>query len=156
MKHCPYCGKDFADEIELCPVDGRRLEPFGEAPVSTPPAPAIRQQYVMSPEETRFWQRMTFRQFAILMVRLQAVWLFFNAIVEGTYLLNYLNLSSPYGAYFTMSPSAKLSLFLLILRIILHVAAAIAVIQKAEAILGWLVKDSVQEQPPVPDEKQTG
>ena len=43
-------------------------------------------QYVISTEEQRFWERMTFRQFAILIIRVQAVWLLFDAVVEGTYL----------------------------------------------------------------------
>jgi hypothetical protein len=153
MKHCPYCGKDFADELVTCPSDGRQLEPSGAAPVSASPAQVPPRQYVMSPQEARFWQRMTFRQFAVLIIRIQALWLFLDAIVEATYLVNYLNLSSPYGSYFTLSPASKLSLFLLILRIILHVAAAIAIIQKAEAVLGWLVKDSVQEQSSEANEK---
>jgi len=153
MKHCNYCGKDFTDEFEMCPIDGRRLVPIADAEVPGEFVPEPIPPYQISPAEKRFWERMTFRQFAILIIRLQSIWMLFNAAVEATYVLGYLDLSSPISTFSLLSSTSKFNLFLLILRIIMHVAAAVFLIQKAEVILSWLVKDSVQEQPPVSDEK---
>ena len=153
MKHCNYCGKDFTDEFEMCPIDGRRLVPIADAEVPGEFVPEPVPPYQISPAEKRFWERMTFRQFAILMVRLQAVWLLFNIGLDSTSLLSYFNFSSPSASYFTMSSAQKFTLFLLILRIILRFALIVFLIQKAEVILSWLVKDFVQEQPAVPEEK---
>ena len=91
---------------------------------------------------------MTFRQFAILIVRLQAVWLLFYAVVDVTYLPRYLNLSSSVSSYAALSRAGRLDLLLLILRFLLHVAVAVALIQHAEKVLSWLVKDDIPKQPP--------
>ncbi|MGH7972137.1 MAG: hypothetical protein ACREIC_25770, partial [Limisphaerales bacterium] len=86
-------------------------------------------------EEQRFWERMTFRQFAALFLRLQAIWLLWYAALELTNIPAYIERS--YAGVIHFSPGA----FRIILRVILHVAAAVAVIQYAERILSWLVRD---------------
>ena len=86
---------------------------------------------------------MTFRQFAILMIRLQALYLLFYAAVDATYLSRYFTFFSTVSAYSALSPAAKLDLLMLLLRIIAHVAAAIFLIQHGERVLSWLVKDCV-------------
>ena len=103
----------------------------------------------MSDEERRFWERMTFRQFAILMVRLQAVWFLFYAVLDVTYLPRYFPRPRGSSSYYS-SLYAQMSLdqFLAIFRIILNAAAAVALIQYAERVLSWLVKDSVLKQTP--------
>lgn len=103
----------------------------------------------MSDEERRFWERMTFRQFAILMVRLQAVWFLFYAVLDVTYLPRYFPRPRGSSSYYS-SLYAQMSLdqFLAIFRIILNAAAAVALIQCAERVLSWLVKDSVLKQTP--------
>jgi hypothetical protein len=139
MKKCNYCGFENPNEAVQCvtchtplvvPSQTAQPEPSGE--------------YVISPEEKCFWERMTFRQFAILMIRLQAVWLLFYAVIDATYLPRYFSLSSRSPLYTQIS----FTVFLAILRIILHVAVAVALIQHAERVLGWLVKDCIPKPPP--------
>src|SRR6266478_6535209 len=89
MKHCTYCGKEYSDEVEVCPTDGKPLQHAGEQRAAEPPPAVVPNRDMISPEERRFWERMTFRQFAILTVRLQAVWLLFYAVIDVTYLPRY-------------------------------------------------------------------
>jgi hypothetical protein len=103
---------------------------------------------MISPEERHFWERMTFRQFAILTVRLQAVWLLFYAVIDLTYLPRYLTRVRGTSSYSPLYTQMSLDTFLAIVRIILHVAAAVALIQYAERALSWLVKDSISKPPP--------
>lgn len=97
---------------------------------------------------------MTFRQFAILMVRLQAIWLFFYSALTLTYLLDDISLAR--GMRFPLSeePALRRAMFWLVVRLLLHVAAGFALIVYAERFLSWLVKDSVQKQQP--EEEMTG
>lgn len=139
MKKCTYCGLENPDEAVMCSTC--RTEFVAPSQLSSPDPSG---EYVISPEEKRFWERMTFRQFAILMIRLQAVWLLFYAVVDATYLPRYFRFSSPYPLYKQIS----FDVFLAILRIILHLAAAVALIQHAERVLSWLVKDCISEPPP--------
>lgn len=91
---------------------------------------------------------MTFRQFAVLIIRLQAVWLVFDAIVDLSYLPTYIarfNNSSPTSFSYG---DVRRTLFLAILRTILHFAAAVALIQYADRVLSWLVRDWIQKPPP--------
>lgn len=97
--------------------------------------------HIISPEEQRFWERMTFRQFAVFLIRLQAVWLIFYAILEATYLLPYL---MPY-VHFT--PYA----FMIMFRGAAHLALAIICIRQADRIVSWFVKDLIPKSPPVSD-----
>jgi len=148
MKHCPYCGKEYPDEVDVCPTDNQRLQPIGEqagskiaSALPTPPRDEI------SPEEQRFWERMTFRQLAILIVRIQAVWMIYNGVIEITYLSRYIDLfirSSVYARPI-MSPYETRELIMLVLRIFIHFAVAIFLIQKAEKVLSWFVRDYVEE-----------
>lgn len=142
MKHCTYCGKEYPDEIENCPTDGTLLRRVGEQ-ITNSPVHNIPKCDTLSPEEKRFWERMTFRQFAILMVRLQAMWLLFHAAIDATYLPTYF--AKPRGLLSSSPLYTQISLgaFLMILRILLNVAAAIALIQYAERVIGWLVKDLI-------------
>ena len=80
MKHCTYCGKEYPDNLEVCPIDGEQLRGTGETPTQLVDADA--QSNVISTAEQHFWERMTFRDFGIVIVRLQALWILFPAIVE--------------------------------------------------------------------------
>ncbi len=108
-----------------------------------------------SPQEIRFWERMTFRQFAVLMIRLQALWLLFNAAIDLTYLPRYLSRWLEGSSYSVVSIELKRELALAIFRIVLHVVAALLVIQHAERLLSWLVKDWVAKHPPDPSPEPT-
>jgi hypothetical protein len=147
MKKCTYCGLENPDEAEMC---GTCHTEFVAATQAMQPEPDS--EYVISADEQRFWERMTFRQFAIVIVRLQAVWLLFYAVIDATYLPSYF--ARARGAYSPLYTTVFMNspLFFAILRILLHVALAIALIQYAERVLSWLVKDSIPK--PLPPEKQ--
>jgi len=94
---------------------------------------------------------MTFRQFAVVMIRLQAFWLFLNAAIDLIYLPRYITF------YSTFSRSewivSKRELYTLLLRILIDLGAGVLIIQKAEKILSWVVKDLVSEQEAQPEEQ---
>jgi hypothetical protein len=103
--------------------------------------------HIISVAEARFWERMTFRQFAILIVRIQALWFLVNALLDATYLPRYWPIAGFGESFATMSGARKLELFLMILRFLLNVAAGISCIQFADRIISWLVKDTIPKQP---------
>ena len=141
MKHCPYCGKEYPDDVELCATDNNRL--VSEQPKVTQPAPspAVLRPDEISPEEQRFWERMTFRQFAILIIRLQAVWLFYYAALESIYILRYAIRLSDASSY--SAAAIKQDIFWVVLGVIIRIAAGVWLIQKGERLLSWLVKDDI-------------
>jgi hypothetical protein len=147
MKKCSYCGLENPDEAAQCATCQTDLNP-----AEPPPPPKL----VTALDEQRFWERMTFRQFAALWVRLQAIWLLFNGLLEMTYLPSYINYSYLGGIY--INPGARFGFFLMILRILLHVAAAVALIQFAEKIVSWFIKDWIRNQPDdaMPKRTETG
>jgi hypothetical protein len=101
----------------------------------------------MAPEERRFWEQMTFRQFTILFLRLQAVWLLFYAAIDVTYLPPYFARLNGASSYSASSSGARLGFFLALLRVILHVVAALAVIQYSERVVSWFARDWIPKQP---------
>lgn len=138
MKKCPYCGKQYPDAVEVCPADLQRLLPQDDMISPGRPLPL---RHPTSAEEARFWERMSFRQLAILFIRLQALWFVFYAIVDLLYLVPYFRHPSYASAW--LRRTEILSLFLSILRIIMYFVAALLCIQYAEKILGWLVRNMV-------------
>lgn len=144
MKRCSFCGKEYPDSVAVCPTDRIALDDVvaGQiakpAPDDEPEAPQI------SRAEERFWSRMTFRQFAVLILRIQALWFLFGAVVDSTYLPGYFRRSTEYAPTSSLYSPMKFDLFLAVLRVILHVAAALALLQNSERILSWLVKDNVE------------
>jgi hypothetical protein len=143
MKKCTYCGLENPDEAVMC---GTCHTEFVAPSQSSPSEPSC--AHLISPEEKRFWEQMTFRQFAILIIRLQALWLLFDAVVDSTYLPRYFRGFLSNSSFYTLSPESRFEAFLAVLRVIMHVAAAVALIQYAERVLSWLVKDSVPKQSP--------
>ena len=135
MKKCGYCGLENSDEATHCAT----CQTYLTTPRSTDTPPT---KPVTALDEQRFWERMTFKQFVALFLRLQAVWLLWYAAIDLTYLPGYV------GRSFTGELSLGPGGFRLIIRIILHVAAAVAVIRHAERILSWLVRDWIRNQPP--------
>lgn len=91
---------------------------------------------------------MTFRQFAVLIIRLQALWLFFNAVLDGTYLPYYIREWTIGGSFTRASPAMQLNSWMLLLRIALNVIGGIALILHTEKLLSWMIKDLVPQQPP--------
>ena len=144
MKYCTYCGKEYGDDVEVCPIDNNPVQSMN-AVAGSPPPLEVRTSIAITHDEKRFWERMTFRQFAVLMIRLQALWLFFYAAVDATYLPRYLvrsRLLSNSGAR-----QLDFDSFLALIRIILHIAAGVFLILYAEKVLSWMVKDLVIKAP---------
>jgi hypothetical protein len=137
MKTCGYCGTENPDEATRCATCLTELVAPASAAVPPPET-----KPVTPLEEQRFWERMTFRQFAALFLRLQALWLLWYAVLDLTYLPQYFGRSYVGGIY--LLPGA----FRFIVRLLAHVAAAVAVIQYADRILSWLVRDWIRNQPP--------
>jgi hypothetical protein len=98
--------------------------------------------HIISPEEQRFWERMTFRQFAVFCIRLQALWFFLYAFVYATDLLPYLK---PYIHFTTYA-------YVVLLHVALHLALGIICIRHADRIVSWLVKDIIPKRPTVSDD----
>jgi hypothetical protein len=140
MKKCSHCGLENPDEATQCAGCHTVLS----VPASPDPSPS-HSAPVTSLQVRRFWERMTFRQFVVLFMRLQAVWLLWYAAIDLTYLPDFLRAGFA-GVY--IDPVVKLDFFLLLLRIILHVAAAVAVIRYADGLVNWLVRDWIRNQPP--------
>lgn len=140
MKKCNYCGLENSDAATQCVTCQTDLTEPAAIPSRPQPRP------VTPLEEQRFWERMTFRQFAALFLRLQAIWLLFYAALDLTYFPGYIGRSFEGGFYIT---GVRLNFFLMVLRIILHVAAAVAIIQYADRLLSWLVRDWIRNQPPI-------
>lgn len=137
MKKCGYCGLEHPDEATQCVACHNDLIDAALPVQSVPKA-------MMPPEERRFWEQMTFRQFTILFLRLQAVWLLFYAAIDVTYLPPYfIKLNEPL-LYSSMYSGARLGFFLTLLRIIMHVAAALAAIQYSERLVNWFARDWIQ------------
>ena len=133
MKKCANCGFDSPDEAISCPSCST------DAFVTSSPEAL---GHIISPAEHGFWERMTFRQFAVFLIRLQALWLLFYAVIDATYLTDYL---SPY-VHFT--PHASM----IVVRVVLHVALAIICLRYADRIISWFVKDIIPKPPTTLDE----
>ena len=144
MTKCTYCGFENPNNAAQCESCHTAL--IAQSP---PTLPKPNNEHLLSPEERSFWERMTFRQFAILMVRLQAVWFLFYAVIDVTYLPRYFPRPRGTSSYYSpLYTQMSLDQFLAIFRIILNVAAAVALIQCAERVIRWLVKDSFVKQTP--------
>ena len=132
MKTCANCGLDIPDEEMSCPSCST------DSFVSTSPEAL---GHIISPEEQRFWERMTFRQFAVFTIRLQALWLLFYSVIDATYLTDYLIPS----VYF--SHQAKM----IVVRSALQVGVAIVCLRHADRIVSWFVKDILPKRPKTSD-----
>jgi|ERR1017187_994839 hypothetical protein len=133
MKKCVNCGFESPDEAISCPSCS--TDTFTSA---SPEALG----HIISPGEQRFWEQMTFRQFAVFLIRLQALWLLFYAVIDATYLTDYL---MPY-VHFT--PHACM----IVVRVALNVALAIICIRYADRIVSWFVKDIIPKPPKTLDD----
>jgi len=139
MKKCANCGFESPDDAVSCPACG--TDTFIGS------SSAIGGQ-IISPEEQRFWERMTFRQFAVLIIRIQAVWFLFYAVDVATYLPTYL---SRLRDIFSLAPAyavVRHAFFWALFRLIWHLAGAVVCVRYADRIVSWLVRDLIPR--PVP------
>jgi hypothetical protein len=133
MKKCPYCGRENADDVPKCPECGTTFD-FPRASDSHP-----------VPAEQGFWDRLTLKELALLLVKLQALWVLFPAITELTYLAGYSNTFFPSRRFDFLPFELKQTFHLALLRIALRVAAGIGVFVYAEQLLNWLAKGLIAD-----------
>lgn len=148
MKKCVYCGLENADDAVMCTTCHTQFVP---SPAGLPAA--VRNDYVISPEEWRFWNRMTFRQFAVVILRLAALWCFFEAALEGTLFVRYMMLlpyyiSTPLMSTPRYSYAMSFELITPALRVGLCTVAGFFLYFRGERVLSWLVSSAVQRLPP--------
>ncbi len=146
MKKCVYCGLENADDAVMCATCHTEFVP---TPGGLPPA--LRNEYMISPEEWRYWHRMTFRQFAVVIVRLAGLWCFFTAALESSSLVQYMAVMPffmPNARGIPSYPYALVQLFVPLLRVGVCVIAGFILFSNGERILSWLVRSAVQRQPP--------
>lgn len=139
MKKCPYCGLENPEDAAVYATCKTELDPRPSAPVTPRELP----EYKISPDEQRFWDKMTFRQFAVIVIRIQSLWLFFYAALDLTYLPRYFPPTGYLGTHPSLTTAGTIEVTMTILRIALNVAAGVFLIQKTERILTWLVKDCI-------------
>jgi hypothetical protein len=130
MKKCANCGSENPDDAIDCPVCS--TDTF----ISS--SPEAVGGHIISPEEQRFWERMTFRQFAVFFIRIQALWFIVSAVLYAVDLIPYL---FPY-LHFTRYA------LLIALRVGLNVAGAVVCIRYADRIVSWFVKDVIPRASP--------
>ena len=90
---------------------------------------------------------MTFREFAILIVRLQALWVIFPLVVELTYLPGYFSTFFPSRRFDVLPPDMKQTFYLALLRIALRAAVGMGAFLYADRLLSWLAKGLVNATP---------
>lgn len=144
MKRCKYCGKEYPNDMTVCPIDQNPLQSSNEADIAVGRASEVAENS-MTTNERRFWERMTFRQFAIIFIRIQALWLLFYALIDATYIPGYFTGLHGVSSWTALANENRGRLLLLLFHIFLRIAAAVLLIQKAERILRWLVRDYIQD-----------
>ena len=135
MKTCANCGIQNPDDAMRC-----------QACSTTTFISSSREAiggHIISAEEQRFWQRITFRQFGVFFIRMQSVWFIFYTVYNLTYLPSYFPHFNEIVSGDRRYPLFDTRAFMEVLRIAMNFAAAIACIQFADRIVSWLVKDMV-------------
>ena len=139
MKKCANCGFECHDDMLSCPSCS--TDTF----VSS--SPEASGGHIISPVEQRFWERMTFRQFAVLFIRFQSLWFLTYAIDDATYIPGYISRLHELVSGVVYSEERR-AFYWLLFRILWHVAAFVACIRYADRIASWLVRDTIPKQPP--------
>ena len=140
MKKCINCGFENPDDITSCQSCSTKT-----FVCSSPEAIG---GHIITPEEQHFWEHMTFRQFAILFIRLQALWFLPYAFDEATYLPTYFTRLHHTAFSVAADSDVRRSIFWIFFRIICHIAAMVVCMRYANRIASWLVRDSIPRQPP--------
>jgi hypothetical protein len=141
MKKCTYCGLENPDEAAMCSTCHTE---FG---TESPPTldPPFSREYVMSPEEQRFWEMVTFRKILIVIMRILGLWLLFSAALQATLLVPTLITLAQIESVSPMASRYNSEFVLAIVRLFCYVAAGLALLNYTEKLLGWLVKDLVSK-----------
>jgi hypothetical protein len=135
MKNCLQCGLDHPDDAARCRACG--LATF----VSS--SPDATGGYNISHTEQLYWEHMTFRQFAVLFIRIEALWFIFHGVSGLTYLVSRLTRSQE-SDFLPLAVSAfDLYTLLAALRPLLFFAAAAICLKYPERMVSWLTKDLI-------------
>ena len=106
--------------------------------------------YIVSPAEQRFWEKMSFRQFAVLFVRLQAIWMVLDGVLSAVTLQTYFSRMHDIFSDFGNHSEAKHAFFWALFRVLWHAAGAIICIRYADRIVSWLIKNLIPKHPTSP------
>jgi hypothetical protein len=87
----------------------------------------------------------TIKHLVVALIRLQALWMFFYAAYGVTYLPTYFRNYHHAVLYSPSYAEAKFSLMMELLRILMHIAAGILIVQYTVPLLNFLLKDSDDE-----------
>lgn len=150
MKRCSYCGLENPDEAIQCATCHTDLA----APDSPRSQPQTKSVALL--DEQRFWERITFRQFAVLLIRFQSLFFLAYAIDNATYIpasIAMLHNTVTVASY----KYEQSNLFWSWFRVAWHLAAFVALILYADKIARWLIRDTIPNQPPntTPDRVKT-
>lgn len=136
MKKCTYCGRENQDEATHCKECATAFDALSEA--SQPEMPV---------EIKHFWERMTFRDFAILLVRLQALWLLFYVAIDLTYLQSYISRFIPAPRYDVLPIELQQTFHMAVLRMALRILVAVLAFKFADRLIDWLAKGLLKNPP---------
>jgi hypothetical protein len=139
MKTCLNCDQENQDDATSCQSCGTTTF------VST--SPAAIGGHIITPAEKRFWERMTFRQFGVLLIRMQALWFVVAGVKDAVYLPRYFERLHEAAGSMGYS-DARQSVFLALVTILINIAGAVVCIQFADKIVSWLMKDFIPKTPP--------
>jgi hypothetical protein len=139
MKKCANCGFECDDEMLSCPSCSTDTF-IGSSPEAIG-------GHIISPMEQKFWEHMTFRQFAVLFIRFQSLFFLTYAIDDATNIPASITLlrNADTVAGHTYEQH---HMFLLCFRAIWHFAAFVALIRYADRVASWLIRDTIPKQPP--------
>ncbi len=142
MKTCAHCGVQNPDEAASCQTC--------HAVTFVSALPEAGGGHIISPAEQQFWRGITHRQFAVVLVRMQAIWFLFYTVYAMTSLPSYFPDFHEIFAANRLRPVMDTRAFMEVLRIVMNLAAGLACIQYADRIVSWLVRDMVSSGPPSP------
>jgi hypothetical protein len=128
MKNCLACGCANADSASRCQACDTKTF------VSS--SPEAVGGHIISPDEKTFWERIGFSQFAVIFIRVEALWFVFNALNLVTYLPSYLRVS---GGVVSPADGFEQRAYFFLFRIACNIAAALVCFRYASNIAHWLI-----------------
>jgi hypothetical protein len=133
VKNCLSCGAENADDTAHCTTCGTGT--FVGSPYETAGG------HTILPAEKSFWDHMDFHQCAVVIIRVEALWLLFNALLLATHLPPYFDVV---GGSLSVVPGLEFSMSLDVLRIVLSVAVAIVCFKYSARIVRWFFHDLIK------------
>ena len=85
------------------------------------------------------------KHFVVALIRIQGLWLFFNAAINSTFLPTYIKNANRASHETSAYADAKLQLMMELVRVLLNIVFGILIIQYAAPFLNYLLKDADEE-----------